>query len=1026
MQLFIDVLSIVGDKVGGGPITSATDWTSTRRMDRAGSFGFTMVASDPQAAYVTEKRRVICYALLNNVWTQIGDGIIDQIETIPTADGTVMLSVSGQDSVYELAGFSAGYTAIADGSNAMPVQTGLDLLASIATNTYLAPWTFDYTSVAANPEVYALLQGESLLASVSNVARTANYHFRSGGSRALAFFQAFTPSGVRAIRANGNLQPETCAITGLRRTVETHDLFTRIIPFGAGQGRARLTLAPSSRETPIGYTASKVQIPNFIQKDSAAEAYGRIDRWVEFKEIGPIANTDLDVQAAANALFDYAKIHLDLYSQRATHYTLEVAQCSRALLPGQSIRVDYRDVASGLVINEDLYIIEATIRVNVDGVQTTSLVVSDQDRWPLNDAELLGNALAEARIYRSHPQLNANSYTTSYTKNIDDAETATIRFWFGNEVVQLQQVLVQFQLLQFESTVRAVALESMTGGSGQLITDSGGGGDTTTPSNDTSGAAVGDTGAAAGDTGAAAGNTSGPSSDTSGAPSTNTSGAPSSDTSGAAGGNTGSAGAGNTGSDGAGNTSSAGAGPTGTPSVADTGTAIGNTGASTGSTAAATGSTAATAGNTASVAGNTGDSSGNTGNATGNTGSASGNTGSTGASTGTATGNTGASVAGDTGAPSTNTSGAASGNTGGSGELETGDPEGGDTEPDGTHFHPMIMGSMLGVGTIVYYDDNNNRLMTDIPVTTTFSGSSLGRGNHTHGIGDHTHTLASHTHSLASHTHTLGDHTHTLGSHSHNLGNHIHTVDSHAHTLNSHSHSLGNHSHTVDSHSHTVDSHSHTVNSHSHDLNNHAHGLNSHTHTLGGHTHSLAAHTHSISAHTHTLSNHTHTLAAHTHTLNAHTHTLGGHTHTLGNHTHDMGAHTHGLNSHVHSLGSHTHSLNGHTHSLNNHQHTMTPTITMTYGVFRESLANTYDISHLEYRTNSGSFASLASAAIDVGSGWYRLDITSRVQDVTTFRPLQENNTVQIRRKSDAPEGRTVTVDLLLSVRSTIQAINYL
>jgi hypothetical protein len=53
------------------------------------------------------------------------------------------------------------------------------------------------------------------------------------------------------------------------------------------------------------------------------------------------------------------------------------------------------------------------------------------------------------------------------------------------------------------------------------------------------------------------------------------------------------------------------------------------------------------------------------------------------------------------------------------------------------------------------------------------------------------------------------------------------------------------------------------------------------------------------------------------------------------------------------------------------------------------------------------------------------LGITASVYSSTTFRPLQERNTLQIRRKSAAVADKTVTVDAQLFIRQTIQAVAY-
>jgi hypothetical protein len=132
----------------------------------------------------------------------------------------------------------------------------------------------------------------------------------------------------------------------------------------------------------------------------------------------------------------------------------------------QSVRLVYRDTLAGMNINADLNILEATWEVTTRAIQTTSLVVSNADRWPKNSVTTIADSIQEGHVYQALPQLNANSYVTAYTKNVDENEIAAFRFRFGAEVTQLQQVLFEFQLLPFESTVKSVAGVTGTSSSG--------------------------------------------------------------------------------------------------------------------------------------------------------------------------------------------------------------------------------------------------------------------------------------------------------------------------------------------------------------------------------------------------------------------------------------------------------------------------------------------------------------------------------------------------------------------------------
>lgn len=102
MHIWIDVEDASGNRYGDGPITTATQWRSIRRLDAAGGWSFRMPAGDPRAALLRNKRVVRCWSADYTGVVERGAGIIDTIEIEPSVDGPTMLSVSGDDLLREL------------------------------------------------------------------------------------------------------------------------------------------------------------------------------------------------------------------------------------------------------------------------------------------------------------------------------------------------------------------------------------------------------------------------------------------------------------------------------------------------------------------------------------------------------------------------------------------------------------------------------------------------------------------------------------------------------------------------------------------------------------------------------------------------------------------------------------------------------------------------------------------------------------------------------------------------------------
>ena len=475
MSWRIDVLDSSGAVLGSGPITSATGWQSTTRMDRAGVFSFEMPASDSKASLLQPLRIVRCYATVNGAWVEIGAGVVERIETEIDDSGQAVLRVSGSDMLAELTTQSPLQVYI-DGGFVPATATHAQAVAGLA--GWAPGWTFTPDGTPPVNSLTGRWNYETTLQACVSLAAKCRNHFYATGFRTLAFASTWTASGVRAVQARGDLGAGTCAIAQLRAVEDGSEIITYLIPFGAGNADARLTMIPATATVPAGYTAPQVATWYRALTHTAATAtYGTRVRVVQFKDVTPISSTDADVQAAANALMDQAVRYLSTRIAPQRFYSLAVSECPTVLRPLQTIRVVYRDVAQGISIDEDLLILEATTEVRADGPRTTGLLVATADRWPDSDSGAVVQRLTQAQLYEVAPQLNANSYVISYTKPVDDAETASFRFRFDSEVVQLTRLTFDFQLLPLESTVKSVAGTAQTtnsGGSSAPTSSSGG------------------------------------------------------------------------------------------------------------------------------------------------------------------------------------------------------------------------------------------------------------------------------------------------------------------------------------------------------------------------------------------------------------------------------------------------------------------------------------------------------------------------------------------------------------------------
>ncbi len=479
-MFYVDIEDSSGVRLGAGPITTATSWQVTRRMDAAGAWSFAAPMADVRVAQATPRRYAHIYAWIGGAYQWVGGGPIDTIKTSVAADGTVMADVSGDDMVRELAWRTVGSLALSDGAG-QPISHAAALAAVMA----LAPpgWMANADPAPGWNLVYGQFGGESVLAALATVAERSRSHWALSGRRSLAFGSAFAASGVRCIAASGALGAGQAAITALDIERSSYDLVSRIIPLGSGQASAALTLRATGRTAPAGYTLATAA--NYLRNDTVETAYGRCERVVSFKDITPLSSTTADVVSAANTLFDAAKYWLDLHAAPVTAYKVIVAQCPTLVQPLQSVRVVWRDPAQNLSLDTDLYVLEVEWKGDATGVRTAGLTVADAPLWPDDDVSAVVDSITQGAIYQALPQLNANSYVIPYSKPVDDVSEAGFRFRFDEDCVQLVRVVFDFQLLPLESTVTSVVAASATtnSGGGTTATSTNGGGTTASSTN---------------------------------------------------------------------------------------------------------------------------------------------------------------------------------------------------------------------------------------------------------------------------------------------------------------------------------------------------------------------------------------------------------------------------------------------------------------------------------------------------------------------------------------------------------------
>lgn len=481
-NFWVDVQNPAGARVGKGPLR-ASEYRQESLLSASGSFSFVVSAADPNLSALSEKRVVICkYIDRNGDLQEFGSGIIDKIVRTINTDGSLTISCSGNDRSRELAYRSVGALDLTGGGGA-GVTDAPDQIMTLAP----AGWTITGGETATS--LYAAFDGESVLTALTRASERSGEHWRLGIGRTVTWLGAastFADSGVRAVQhLNDPVAAETAdgiaLITALEEESDAADLISRVIPRGSGNGGVALTLAPVTDSAPSGYTLDAVQ--NYVKRNDTETTYGRIERVLDFKDIGPISNSTPDIQAAANMLLQVSVEHLRKYGTPQKFYRVELAKVGQILEPGTTLHVVYRKIVDGAVVydlNGTYIIVGAERRITAQGISTTSVVISTIDRLPMSDSEFLAQQAMSAKVISAHQQMGVSAYTLTYRDEMDDSHGASFRFWFGDEFVSLQRVFLRFRIQPLRSTVKSVAGESTTTESGGGSTSGSGGGSTQT------------------------------------------------------------------------------------------------------------------------------------------------------------------------------------------------------------------------------------------------------------------------------------------------------------------------------------------------------------------------------------------------------------------------------------------------------------------------------------------------------------------------------------------------------------------
>lgn len=469
-------------RVGEGPVITVRNATVRRPLDGAGTFRVNCAAPDPRALTLLQTDRII------RIWSEDqggirlrGEGIITdwQLSESPTGVG---FTISGPDILEQL---KRKNTLLGRIYNQQTLEDVCDDLITLAPG-----WNVELDASIASEIVDARFDGTNLFKAFRSIALRYGYHIRAKldgdfdpltASRTIQIGPFGAATGLR-INKVVTINSEALANDALllpqdikkKRTIESNNYYNTIIPNGAGEGVAALTLREayeangnSGRTYPIQlitgpdgntlYYISTTTYPtgsydDFTEDPASATKVG------QYKDIAPLSNSIADRRNASEALYAQSVADLERNSAVQIKYEVIVKNAKQNILAGDKVRLDYKaeieiqganadetDVFQYFNESGDFFVMSADEKIGVEGSDVT-LELSNLDKFEQDEIELIFDTIDSMETRNLKPNLTVGPPSAYvFRRDLFAGFPITVPIEFTNAVTELLRV--RFRLI---------------------------------------------------------------------------------------------------------------------------------------------------------------------------------------------------------------------------------------------------------------------------------------------------------------------------------------------------------------------------------------------------------------------------------------------------------------------------------------------------------------------------------------------------------------------------------------------------
>jgi hypothetical protein len=406
MILRADVYSVTDDTPLGS-VYSLKEASFTEALDEVGSIGCSLPVADREGFELLASEREIRLQLEHDdTVRELGRGVIRERTISDIAD----LKISGPDATIEV-----------KKRNTLLGRTYANVsLQSIADDLIgLVPgWSITVQTAYANLLHSARFEGVNVFKALMRLAEERGLHIRqSTAAQTLEIGPFGQDCGIEAIAPSSlgidvYLNDNLIIIDKLTQKTSTAEVINWIVPLGAGEGTAALTLKHSTRSIALGYpydiqtmAGPDGRILYYLSDSTSIAAYGQSEKVVTFKEVGPIANSSTANTLAANALYDAAVAWLQRNSVPLVTYKMSAKKVRETIRAGDKIRITYKGVietVQGDFVPIDLnyqlfWVMRKRENVGSDA-STLDLDIASVDRYEMDTNRVIVGALESIRV----------------------------------------------------------------------------------------------------------------------------------------------------------------------------------------------------------------------------------------------------------------------------------------------------------------------------------------------------------------------------------------------------------------------------------------------------------------------------------------------------------------------------------------------------------------------------------------------------------------------------------------------------